>query len=109
MKADIFSAAATLFIMVMRCSPFRKAHAKDPYFKRLSASDRKPFWNIFKNTPSSAEFKDLFEKLTKRDPDDRISLKQALNHQWFLNSDMLLEDTYFREEIKQRFETVQKL
>ena len=88
MKADLFSAAASLFIMVMRCSPFRKAHAKDPYFKRLSAADRKPFWGIFKNIPSSPEFKDFFEKLTKRDPEDRMSIKQALNHQWMLNTEL---------------------
>ena len=75
MKADIFSLATTLFIIVMRCSPFRKAHAKDPYFKRLCSTDRKPFWNIFKSIPSSTEFKDLFEQLTKRDPEERISLK----------------------------------
>ena len=36
-KADIFSSAATLFLMVMRCAPFRKAHLKDPYFKRLAS------------------------------------------------------------------------
>jgi hypothetical protein len=44
MKADLFSSATTLFLMVMRSPPFRRAHLKDPYFKRLCASDRKPFW-----------------------------------------------------------------
>ena len=34
-KADIFSAATTLFVMLMRSPPFRFAHTKDPYFKRL--------------------------------------------------------------------------
>jgi hypothetical protein len=53
MKADLFSLATTLFLMVMRSPPFRKAHHKDPYFKRLCASDRKAFWNIFKGIPSS--------------------------------------------------------
>ena len=68
MKADAFSAATTLFLIVMRSPPFRKAHSKDPYFKRLCATDRKHFWNIFKGIHTSTEFKDLFEKLTKRDP-----------------------------------------
>lgn len=36
-KGDVFSAATTLFLMVMRCPPFRKAHPKDPYYKRLCA------------------------------------------------------------------------
>lgn len=80
LKADIFSAATTLFIMVMRCAPFRKAHQKDPYFKRLCAQDRKAFWNIYKGIVSSSDFKDLFEKLTRRDPDERMGLKHILNH-----------------------------
>jgi serine/threonine protein kinase len=84
MKADLFSVAATLFLMVMRSPPFRKAHQKDPYFKRLCASDRKGFWNIFKGIPSSTEFKDLFERLTRRDPDERLTLKHVLNHPWIL-------------------------
>jgi serine/threonine protein kinase len=63
-KADIFSAATTLFLMVMRSAPFRKAQVKDPFFKRLCAADKKPFWNIFKGIPSSQDFKDFFEKLS---------------------------------------------
>ena len=80
MKADLFSAATALFMMVMRSPPFRKAHQKDPYFKRLCASDRKPFWNIFKTIPSSQEFKDLFERVTRREPEDRLTLKHIINH-----------------------------
>ena len=80
MKADVFSCATTLFMMVMRSPPFRKAHQKDPYFKRLCAADRKLFWNIYKGIPTSQEFKDLFEKLTKRDPQERLGLKHIINH-----------------------------
>jgi serine/threonine protein kinase len=87
MKADVFSAAATLFMMVMRCPPFRKAHMKDPYFKRLCAPDRKSFWNIFKGIPSSPEFKDLFEKLTRREPEERLNLNHILAHHWLNQSD----------------------
>eukprot|EP00347_Sterkiella_histriomuscorum_P001022 403373639 len=109
MKADLFSLATTLFIIVMRCSPFRKAHAKDPYFKRLCAVDRRPFWNIFKTIPCSPEFKDLFEQLTKRDPEERINLKHVLNHQWLMNSEQsFIELNELEEEIKRRYEVVEK-
>ena len=74
--ADIFSAAATLFLMVMRCAPFRKAHIKDPYYKRLANHDKKSFWNIFKGIPSSPEFKDLFEKTTRKEPHERLTLEE---------------------------------
>jgi serine/threonine protein kinase len=46
-KADIFSAGVTLFLMLNKCPPFRSAHLKDPYFRRLCNSDKKVFWKIF--------------------------------------------------------------
>ena len=47
-KADIFSAAATLFLMTLKFQPFRRATLKDPYFKRLSTvKDKRQFWKIF--------------------------------------------------------------
>ena len=46
-KADIFAAAATLFFMTMKFQPFRRAHPKDPYYKRLAHKDKKWFWKIF--------------------------------------------------------------
>lgn len=46
-KADIFSAGVTLFLMLTKCPPFRAANTKDPYYRRLSAPDKKAFWKIF--------------------------------------------------------------
>jgi 5'-AMP-activated protein kinase catalytic alpha subunit len=46
-KADVFSAGVTLFLMLTKFPPFRSAHSKDPYFRRLSAQDKKAFWKIF--------------------------------------------------------------
>lgn len=107
MKADLFSAATTLFMMVMRCPPFRKAHQKDPYFKRLCAADRKPFWNIFKGIPTSPEFRDLFERVTRRDPEERIGLQHILSHQWLASMDRL-DEGELAVEIEKRFGAVEK-
>jgi serine/threonine protein kinase len=89
MKADLFSAATTLFLMVMQSPPFRRAHQKDPYFKRLCAADRKPFWNIFKSITVSQEFKDFFEGLTRKDPEERFGLKQIFSHPWLISHDRM--------------------
>ena len=59
-KADVFAAAATHFIMTMKLGPFRRAHLKDPYYKRL-AKDKQKFWKIYHSFPCSPEFRDLFE------------------------------------------------
>ena len=66
--------------MVMRSPCFRRAHPKDPYFRRLCASDRKAFWTIFKSLPCSPDFKDLFEGLIKRDPEERFNFNDILLH-----------------------------
>jgi serine/threonine protein kinase len=109
MKADLFSAATTLFLMVMRSPPFRRAHQKDPFFKRLCASDRKPFWNIFKGIipAASPEFKDLFEGVTRRDPDERLGLRHILNHPW-LNSADRMELEELSDELTKRYQIVLK-
>ena len=41
---------------------------KDPYFRRLSSSDKNAFWKIFKGMEIEDSVKDLFEKMTERDP-----------------------------------------
>ena len=46
-KADIFSLAVVLFMMLTKCPPFRSAQPKDPYFRRLSAHDKSNYWKIF--------------------------------------------------------------
>ena len=71
-KADIFSAAATLFLLTMKFQPFRRAHPKDPYYKRLSHKDKKYFWKIYKDYQTSAAFKDLFERMSSHIPKDRL-------------------------------------
>lgn len=58
-KADIFSAAVCLFVMVMGNVPFRMASNSDPYFKLLSKKDKTEYWNIYSAVPISSEFKGI--------------------------------------------------
>lgn len=59
-KADIFSAAVCLFVMVVGNIPFRIASSSDPYFKLLSKKDKSDYWAIYSSVPISAEFKGTF-------------------------------------------------
>lgn len=77
-KADVFAAATTLFMLSIRMPPFRSARPTDPYYKRLAHKDKKYFWKIFEGFKIDTYFKDLFEKMTCLDPSQRISLDQVL-------------------------------
>jgi serine/threonine protein kinase len=82
-KADIFSAGVTLFLMMTKSPPFRAAHQRDPYFRRLSAADKKAFWKIFSLQNDISEYaKDLFEKMTEKDPKARITIADIKMHPW---------------------------
>ena len=50
------------------------AEMKDPYFRRLSGQDKRTFWKIFNGIEIEDNFKDLFERMTERDPKLRASI-----------------------------------
>ena len=79
---------------------------KDPYYKRLANNDKKSFWNIFKGVPSSPEFKDLFEKTTRKEPHERLTIEEIYIHKWLQMEK--LEEKDLKEEISRRFETIEK-
>lgn len=66
--------------MLTKCSPFRSATPKDPYYRRLSAPDKKAFWKIFNGIEIDDPVKDLFERMTERDPELRVTLEGIKNH-----------------------------
>lgn len=106
-KADIFSAGVTLFLMLTKSPPFRGAHLKDPYYRRLTAHDKKAYWKIFGALEISDIFKDLFERMAERDPQARISINNVKEHPWFCGD--TLDYELLAQELELRSETVQKL
>ena len=84
-KADIFSAAVTLFLLKLKFQPFRRAHPNDPYYKKLAfKSSSKYFWKIYSKGPSAitVAFKDIFEKLICHKPEGRPDSSQVLRHKF---------------------------
>ena len=64
------------------------------------------FWNIFKGIPCSNEFKDLFEKISRKEPEERLSMKEIMSHKWLEGEKMTEQE--LREEIMKKFEVVEK-
>lgn len=90
--------------MLTKSPPFRGAHFKDPYFRRLSAPDKKAFWKIFMQMDLSDMAKDLFEQLAEKDPKLRLNISDIKEHPW-LKGD-LLEEQQIIEEIERRSQVV---
>lgn len=97
-KADVFSAGVTLFLMLTKCPPFRSANTKDPYFRRLSAADKKAFWKIFSTLELNENVRDLFEKMTEKDADSRYSISEVKAHQWLESSNKQYEEEGLKME-----------
>lgn len=104
-KADIFSAGVTFFLMLTKCPPFRSAHSKDPYFRRLSSPDKKAFWKIFAQLDLNDFARDLFERMTDKDADSRVNLEQIKAHQWM--NDTHYDEAGMLKELEIRGEIVQ--
>lgn len=115
-KADVFSAATTFFLMTLKFQPFRRATLKDPYYKRL-VLDQKAFWKIFREYPIPDEFKDLFERMSALTPKDRLSTEEILQHRYLQSQQFVDErsrlkqdgaDNHIKMEITQAFSNVQR-
>lgn len=82
--------------MLTKCPPFRGAHMKDPYFRRLTAPDKKAFWKIFGGMDLSEMARDLFEKMAEKDPRERISIAEIKQHPW-INGEVLSSEHLVHE------------
>jgi serine/threonine protein kinase len=88
---DIFSCGIVLFILLSRGNlpQFTLSSMKNQReLMSLLESDSQAFWaahmmgnNIMKNL--SDDFRQLFESMTKNNPEERISLKGVKNSKWY--------------------------
>ena len=83
-KADLFSMGVILFVVTLGKMPFGKATIDDPYFNLLAVKEKHVYWSVFSGVPISAEFKDMFERLTEVVPEKRIGLSELKEHPWVI-------------------------
>jgi SNF-related kinase/serine kinase len=87
--------------MLTKSPPFRGAHMKDPYFRRLSAADKKAFWKIFAQLDLSESAKDLFERMVERVPSARMSINDVKAHPWVQGE--TLEEGELAEKLQEKY------
>jgi serine/threonine protein kinase len=83
---DIFAAGLILFIMLKAAPAFNEARLTDTHYKLLIS---KPalFWKVhfkkFGNEQPSEEIKELITKMLEFDPEQRITLENIKNCDWY--------------------------
>ena len=113
-KIDIFDSGVALFQLITRHKPFTsRADKNDAYYKHFVENNPKQFWDKFikDNRLSqgffSLNFMDLMNKMLAADPNQRISLEEIMNHPWFsedtLTMDQLREEMFKRVPKKEEF------
>jgi serine/threonine protein kinase len=109
-KADIFSLGVVLLTLVSCKIGFFQAKKTDKYYKFIMTNHYKTYWKLVSKqvTGISEEVKKLYLKMVSFSPNERPSIEQILNDNWFneirnLNNDQLnaLENE-MREEFKKR-------
>jgi len=84
---DLFAAAIILFVMVSQRPPFNSPNPQDPHYRLLAADRADLFWKAHDEAEGgasiySADFKDLFNKMTRLNPAQRLNMAEVLSHPW---------------------------
>ena len=83
---DIYTTGIVLFIMMTATYPFDSADQQDPHYALFTNNEtNKLFWKSHDSTNKlSNDFKDLINKMLHDDPEERPSLAQIKNSDWYL-------------------------
>lgn len=84
-QVDIFAAGVVLFILYTGRPPFSEATLQDSYYSNFFSGDVGKFWKTIKNKYQDLEqdFADLITRMLAKNPDERPTTTQVLQHPWF--------------------------
>ena len=88
-SSDIFSAGVILYVLLTGRPVFRGYNINEILVKNKKCEIEYPakYWSKI-----SEKAKDLVSKMLEKDPKDRITTKDALNHSWFNQSEAEIND-----------------
>ena len=99
-KADIFSLGAILFNLVTGIRGFNEAKINDNFYRYILNNHIDEYWNHLPNEINnlnlSQEFKDLYISMVSPNENNRPTIDQILNNNWF-NDLVGLNDTQLNQ------------
>jgi serine/threonine protein kinase len=81
-KADLFSAAVVMFILVRGIFPFKEARKEEFFFNYLVNKNYTDYWKKVESTYLSADCRDLLQRMLSYDPAERPSIEEIRAHPW---------------------------
>jgi serine/threonine protein kinase len=87
-KSDIFSLGVILFSLVVGRFGFNEASKKDQFYRFIMVNQVDKYWESLSthqeiNLNFSQEFKDLYIRMVSFNENNRPTIDQILNHNWF--------------------------
>ena len=102
-KADIFSLGALLFRLVTKKWGFKTSKVKNENYRHIANKNMDIYWNdmsIEINKTLSDEFKDLYFKMVKYNPANRLTIEEIFKHPWMKKIIDLKQDEYNKLEME---------
>lgn len=93
---DLYGAAVVLFVLATQHPPFTKADPQDKYFKKIYEEKWSQFWEVHSDSQLSESFIDLMTKMLAYKPEDRLSIAQIKQHEWFKGPNLSEDEIFAR-------------
>jgi len=106
---DIFACGVILFVMATAYPPFETAGTDDRWYKYIATRRPQRFWEKHSDCEVESEsFKDLIQRCITYQPRERITVSEALRHDWTSGEDMAMEEVKRSMEALHRATTERK-
>lgn len=84
---DVWAAGVILFIMLVGIPPFEWAHDEDPRFKMITRGNLSGLLAQW-SRPISHDAADLLQNMLRKNPRDRLSLMEVMDHKWVVDENV---------------------